>query len=572
MPATDTYIEKDTMINEDIDRLRLRATASLLERPDVIIVASVSCIYGLGSPEDYRNLLQFIEVGQRLDRDKLIRDLISIHYSRNDIDFGRGTFRVRGDTLELIPAYSETALRIELFGDELERISEFDPLTGEVICQRQKVAIYPAKHFVTTRPKVRSAIESIKKELKERLEYFRAEDKLLEAQRIEMRTSYDIEMIKEIGYCSGIENYSRYLTGRKEGERPYTLIDFFPDNLLLMIDESHQAIPQIRAMYAGDRSRKTVLVEHGFRLPSALDNRPLIFEEFEQVTGQTIYISATPADYELERTGGVVVEQIIRPTGLMDPEIIVLPLATQVDDLLEQVKQRAAKGERTLVTALTKRMSEDLTDYLAKMNVRVRYLHSEIDTIDRTAIIRDLRLGEFDVLVGVNLLREGLDLPEVSLVAILDADKEGFLRSGRSLIQTAGRAARNVEGKVIFYADKITDSMKLALDETDRRRAKQLEHNKKHGITPATIAKTREEVLKATRFADTKTIDEEKTLRKPDTFEQMAAEDQIAYLTREMKKASDNLDFELAAQARDEIKQLKDRLQRSKKKSRSRAR
>lgn len=572
MPSTDTYIEKDTMINEDIDRLRLRATASLLDRPDVIIVSSVSCIYGLGSPEDYRNLLQFLEVGQRIDRDKLIRNLINIHYSRNDIDFSRGTFRVRGDTLELIPAYAETALRIELFGDELERISEFDPLTGEVISQRQKVAIYPAKHFVTTRPKVRSAIDSIKQELKERLAYFRSEDKLLEAQRIEMRTNYDIEMIKEIGYCSGIENYSRYLTGRNEGDRPYTLIDFFPEEMLLMIDESHQAIPQVRAMHAGDRSRKMVLVEHGFRLPSALDNRPLLFEEFERVTGQTIYISATPADYELEKTHGVVVEQVIRPTGLMDPEIIVLPLGTQVDDLLERVRERAAKGERSLVTTLTKRMSEDLTDYLQKMNVRVRYLHSEIDAIDRTAIIRGLRLGDFDVLVGVNLLREGLDLPEVSLVAILDADKEGFLRSGRSLIQTAGRAARNVAGLVIFYADKVTDSMKLALDETERRRVKQLAYNEKHSITPETISKSREEVLQATRFADSKTIDEQKTLRKPDTFEKMAAEDQISYLTGEMKKASDNLDFELAAQARDEIKVIKDRLRQTKKKNRSRVR
>ncbi|HSH00657.1 MAG TPA: excinuclease ABC subunit UvrB [candidate division Zixibacteria bacterium] len=572
IPSTDTFIEKDTMMNEDIDRLRLRATASLLERPDVIIVASVSCIYGLGSPLDYKSLLKFIEVGQEIDRDQLIRDLIEIHYTRNDIDFGRGTFRVRGDTLELVPAYSETALRIELFGDELERITEFDPLTGEVISNRDKVAIYPGKHFVVTRPKLERALKLIEKELVERLDYFRGEGMLLEAQRLEMRTKYDLEMIREIGYCSGIENYSRHLTGRSAGERPYTLIDFFPEDFLLIIDESHQTVPQVRGMFAGDRSRKEVLVSHGFRLPSALDNRPLVFEEFERITGQTVFVSATPADYELEKSEGVVVEQVIRPTGLIDPEIVVRPLGTQVDDLLERARERAVGGERTLVTTLTKRMAEDLTEYLDKHGVRVRYLHSEIDAIDRTSIIRGLRLGEFDVLVGVNLLREGLDLPEVSLVAILDADKEGFLRSARSLIQTAGRAARNATGEVVFYADKITDSMREAIDETNRRREKQLEYNIAHGITPATIKKTYEEILKATRFADSKAAEAEPELKKPDTFEKMALEDQLAFLLKEMKCAADNLDFELAALARDEANQLKEKIKGRKKKSRMRAR
>ncbi len=572
MPSTDTFIEKDTLMNEDIDRLRLRATASLLDRRDVIVVASVSCIYGLGSPEDYRALLQFLQVGQEIDRDALIRSLIEIHYSRNDIDFSRGNFRVRGDTLELIPAYAETALRIEFFGDEIERIQEFDPLTGEVFIQRDKVAIYPAKHFVVTRPKLINAMKAIEEELGYRLKYFRDEDKLLEAQRIEMRTNYDLEMINEIGYCSGIENYSRHLASRKEGERPSTLLDFFPDDFLLLVDESHQSVPQIRAMFAGDQARKRVLVEHGFRLPSALDNRPLVFEEFEKVTGQTVFVSATPADYELEKCEGAVVEQLIRPTGLIDPEITVLPLATQVDDLLARAKERAALGERTLVTTLTKRMSEDLTDYLQKSGMRVQYLHSEIDAIDRTAIIRDLRLGEFDVLVGVNLLREGLDLPEVSLVAILDADKEGFLRSARSLIQTAGRAARSISGEVIFYADKITNSMKKALDETNRRRVKQLAHNEKMGITPETIRKTKEEILRATRFADSKTAADEPALQKPDHFEMMAREDQLTFLLKEMKRAAENLDFETAAMARDEANKIKDELKRAKKKGSIRSR
>ena len=556
LPTTDTYIEKDTSMNEDIDRLRLRATASLLEREDVIIIASVSCIYGLGSPKDYRDLLLFLEKGQNHDRDTLIRSLIDIHYSRNDIDFSRGHFRVRGDTIELIPAYQETALRIEMFGDEIDRISEIDPLTGEIISERNKVAIYPARHFVTTEPKLEQAIETIRAELEERLQQFRAAGKLLEAQRLESRTKYDLEMMKEIGYCSGIENYSRYLTGRAPGERPATLLDFFPGEFLIIIDESHQTVPQLRGMYAGDRSRKEVLVEHGFRLPSALDNRPLFFDEFESTIDNVIFVSATPADYELEKSGGVVVEQVIRPTGLCDPKISIRPLAHQIDDLLEEIRRRAAVHERVLVTTLTKRMAEDLSEYLNKLGVRVRYLHSEIDAIDRTEIIRGLRLAEFDVLVGINLLREGLDLPEVSLVAILDADKEGFLRSERSLIQTSGRAARNKNGEVIFYADKITDSMRKAIEETDRRRQKQLEYNRKHNINPETIFKTREEILQATRFADSKTEEPEK-IEKPDYFADMTAEGKIAFLLKAMKKAADNLEFETAAALRDEIKNIK---------------
>ena len=567
LPTTDTFIEKDTSMNEDIDRLRLRATASLLERDDVIIVASVSCIYGLGSPEEYKRQLTFVETGVEMDRDMLIRKLIDIHYNRNDIDFSRGNFRVRGDTIELIPAYRETALRIEFFGDEIERISEIDPLTGEVLGERKKAAIYPAKHFVTSKPTLELAITKIEAELNERLEFFRSRNMLLEAQRLEMRTRYDLEMLRELGYCTGIENYSRFLTGREEGERPYTLIDFMPDDFVTIIDESHQSVPQIRGMYAGDVSRKKVLVEHGFRLPSALDNRPLFFDEFEALQKKVIFVSATPAEYELERSEGVVVEQVIRPTGLLDPLITVKPLATQVDDLMEQAKQRAAKGERVLVTTLTKRMAEDLTDYLVKAGIRVRYLHSEIDAIDRTEIIRDLRLHAFDVLVGINLLREGLDLPEVSLVAILDADKEGFLRSERSLIQTAGRAARNKNGEVIFYADKITDSMRKAIDETNRRREKQMAYNEEHNINPETIFKTRDEIIRSTLFADSKTIEEEK-FDKPEHFEMMSREDQLAFMLKSMKKAAENLDFETAILIRDEIKELKDQMKKQKHKKR----
>ncbi len=564
LPTTDTYIEKDTSMNEDIDRLRLRATASLLEREDVIIVASVSCIYGLGSPKDYKEQLLFLETGQEVERNGLIRSLIDIHYNRNDIDFSRGNFRVRGDVIELMPAYQETALRIELFGDEIEKISELDPLTGEILAERNKIAVYPAKHFVTSHPQLRKAIKAINEELAARLEKLRAAGKLLEAQRLESRTRYDLEMMKEIGYCSGIENYSRHLTGRKTGERPYTLIDFFPEDFLVIIDESHQTVPQIRGMFAGDRSRKEVLVEHGFRLPSALDNRPLYFDEFEALTRRKIFVSATPADYELEKSEGVVVEQIIRPTGLCDPKISIRPLATQVDDLIDEIHRRTADGERVLVTTLTKRMAEDLSDYLGKLNIRVRYLHSEIDAIDRTEIIRDLRLAEFDVLVGINLLREGLDLPEVSLVAILDADKEGFLRSERSLIQTAGRAARNKNGEVIFYADKITDSMRKALDETERRRVRQTAYNTEHNINPETIFKTREEILRATRFADTKT-DEPEAFEKPNYFSEMTAEDQIAFMLKAMNKAASNLEFETAAAIRDEIKNLKAELKNKRK-------
>jgi len=453
LPTTDTYIEKDTSVNEDIDRLRLRATASLLEREDVIIVASVSCIYGLGSPEEYKKQFLLLKRGGRFDRDVTIRKLIDIHYNRNDIDFSRGNFRVRGDTIELIPSYYENAFRIEFFGDEIERIREIHPLTGEVLKERDRLAIYPAKHFITSRSQLDQAIKAIERELEETLENFRSQNKLLEAQRLESRTKYDIEMLKELGYCTGIENYSRHLTGRKPGERPFCLIDFFPPDFLTIIDESHQTIPQVRGMFAGDRSRKETLVEHGFRLPSALDNRPLFFEEFENLVNQVIYVSATPAEYELRKSEGVIIDQVIRPTGLLDPIVTVKPLATQVDDLLREVKKRQTKGERVLVTTLTKRMAEDLTNYMAKLAVRVRYLHSEINTIDRTGIIRDLRLAEFDVLVGVNLLREGLDLPEVSLVAILDADKEGFLRSDFAFRKLAhpDRRARSSKQKRRSY-------------------------------------------------------------------------------------------------------------------------
>jgi excinuclease ABC subunit B len=561
LPTTDTYIEKDTSMNEDIDRLRLRATASLLEREDVIIVASVSCIYGLGSPKDYKDLLLFIEKGKSIDRDTMIRSLIDIHYSRNDIDFSRGNFRVRGDTIELIPAYQETAVRIEMFGDEIDRISEIDPLTGEIISERQKVAIYPARHFVTTTPQMEKAVISISDELETRLLSLRNAGKLLEVQRLESRTRYDLEMMKEIGYCSGIENYSRHIIGRAPGERPSTLIDFFPKEFLIVIDESHQTIPQLRGMYAGDRSRKEVLIEHGFRLPSALDNRPLFFQEFESLIDKLIFVSATPADFELEKSEGVIVEQVIRPTGLCDPKITVRPLTHQVDDLVHEIRQRTEAKERILVTTLTKRMAEDLTDYLNKLGIRVRYLHSEIDAIDRTEIIRDLRLAQFDVLVGINLLREGLDLPEVSLVAILDADKEGFLRSARSLIQTSGRAARNKNGEVIFYGDKITDSMRKAIEETDRRRQKQMEYNQINNINPETIFKTRDEILQATRFADSKT-DEPEQMEKPDYFAEMTAEGKIVFLMKAMKKAAGNLEFESAAALRDEIKNIKEELKR----------
>ncbi|MEW5701072.1 MAG: excinuclease ABC subunit UvrB [Candidatus Zixiibacteriota bacterium] len=561
VPQTDTYIEKDTSINDDIDRLRLRATASLLERPDVIIVASVSCIYGLGSPEEYKSMMVFVRVGESIPRDRLLSALIDIHYTRNDFDSARGTFRVRGDTVEIMPAYEETAVRVEFFGDQIERITLVDALTGEVLRRQDKKAIYPAKHFVTSTPRLTQAISSIETELELRLAELRAQDKLLEAQRLESRTRFDIEMMREIGYCSGIENYSRHLSGRQPGERPFTLLDFFPrDDFLTIIDESHQSLPQVRGMYAGDRSRKEVLVEYGFRLPSALDNRPLFFDEFWSCLDKVIYTSATPAELELEKSGGVVVEQLIRPTGLVDPEIVVRPLDRQVDDLIGEIRQRVAAKERVLVTTLTKRMAEDLADYLAQLHIRVRYLHSEIDAIERTEILRDLRLGEFDVLVGINLLREGLDLPEVSLVAILDADKEGFLRSERSLIQVSGRAARNKSGTVIMYADEITDSMRRALDETARRRTIQQRYNEEHGIIPQTIVKTEDEIRRSTVFADAKTewVDTESDKpRRPTGFEQMALDDQIMFLTKAMKDASKKLDFEQAAKLRDEIGELR---------------
>jgi excinuclease ABC subunit B len=570
VPATDTYIEKDTSINDDIDRLRLRATSSLLERDDVIIVASVSCIYGIGSPSEYKEQLLYLEKGSRIKREQLLRRLVDIHYVRNDVDFSRGTFRVRGDTVELVPAYSEQGVRIELFGDEVERLATLDPVTGKVTGDREKMAIYPARHFVTSLPRLHEAVRSIETELVDQLAAFRREEKLLEAQRLESRTRYDVEMLKEIGYCSGVENYSRHLSARAAGERPFCLIDFFPDTFLTIIDESHQSMPQIRGMYAGDRSRKEMLVNHGFRLPSALDNRPLVFDEFMSLIGQTVFVSATPADLELELSGGAIVEQIIRPTGLVDPEIIVRPLEHQVDNLVEEVRAQAAKGERTLVTTLTKRMAEDLSDYLARMGIRVRYLHSEIDAIDRVELLRELRLANYDVLVGINLLREGLDLPEVSLVAILDADKEGFLRSERSLIQVAGRAARHAEGRVIFYAAAVTNSMRKAMDETNRRRTIQLAYNKEHGIEPETIKKSRDEIIAATAFADSraKTHEDELAVAKPPGLDMLPLGDQIEFLMQVMKDAARDLKFEKAARLRDEIKVLKEKQKSDKKRTR----
>ncbi len=557
IPSTDTYIEKDTSVNEDIDRLRLRATSSLLERDDVVIVASVSCIYGLGSPKDYRDLLVLLEQGQHIERDKILRMLIDIHYARNDIAFERGTFRVRGDVVEIRPAYEETALRIEFWGDEVDKISVVEPLTGELLEKKKRVAIYPAKHFVTTTPRIEEAIKSIRVELKEQLAWLKSEGKLLEAQRLESRTRYDIEMMKEIGYCAGIENYSRHISGRKPGERPSCLLDYFPEKFLMIIDESHATVPQVRGMFAGDRSRKETLVEHGFRLPSALDNRPLFFEEFESMIHQAVFVSATPADYELEKCQGVVVEQIIRPTGLMDPRITVKPTEGQIDDLLEEIRRRVEKKERVLVTTLTKRMAEDLADYLSGLDVRVRYLHSEIAALERVDILRDLRLAEFDVLVGINLLREGLDLPEVSLVAILDADKEGFLRSERSLIQTAGRAARNAGGEVIMYADRITDSMRKALSETDRRRKIQAEYNRKHHITPRSIYKTIDEIMQSTRVADSRGIAAAAKEEAVPYLAQMDREERIEALERAMHEAAAGMEFEKAAQYRDELQRLR---------------
>ena len=550
VPQTDTYIEKDASINDAIDRLRLSATTSLLSRRDVIIVSSVSCIYGLGSPEDYKELLIFIERRQTLYRNRLLRQLVDILYERNDYDFKRGKFRVKGDVVEIFPAYEETALRIEFFGDEVERIYEINPLTGDIISEREKIAIYPAKHFVTTPPKIEQALRTIEEELAERLKELRAQNKLLEAQRLESRTRFDTEMLREMGYCTGIENYSRHLSGRSPGSRPSCLLDYFPKDFLTVIDESHATIPQIGGMYHGDRSRKETLVEYGFRLPSALDNRPLRFEEFESMVGEVIFISATPDEYELSKSGEVV-EQVIRPTGLVDPEVIVRPTKGQIDDLIGEIRKRAEKKERTLVTTLTKRLSEDLATFLADMNIRVKYLHSDIGAIDRVEILRDLRLRKFDCLVGINLLREGLDLPEVSLVAILDADKEGFLRSRTSLIQVAGRAARHINGQVLMYADMVTGSMKRAIDEMSRRRTLQLEFNQTHGITPRSIQKAILDGIETVKEAEeliTEVVDED-----PEEHEVRTL---IAELEEEMLLAARNLQFEKAAYLRDQIKEM----------------
>ncbi len=559
--ASDTYIEKDASINEDIERLRLRATSALMEREDVVIVASVSSIYGLGDPRQYRELMLMVEVGQAIGRREILEGLVRIQYARNDFEFTRGVFRVRGDVVEIYPAYEEQAIRIELWGDEVERITRFDPLTGETIVRMDRAAIYPATHFVTDRSRIIRAVDLIKIELEERLLALRAAGKLLEAQRLEQRTNFNVEMMLEIGTCPGIENYSRHLTGRAEGERPACLYDYFPDDFLVILDESHQSLPQIRGMYNGDRARKTTLVEYGFRLPSALDNRPLRFDEWEGLLDRIIYVSATPGDYELEKSGGVVVEQLIRPTGLVDPVIQVRPVKGQIDDLLAEIRERETKGERVLVTTLTKRMAEDLTDYLQQVGVRVRYMHADIDAIERIEILRDLRLGRFDVLVGINLLREGLDLPEVSLVAILDADKEGFLRDARSLIQTVGRAARNVGGTAIMYADRVTRSMKEAIEETDRRRVVQEAYNQEHGITPQSIVKSVEQMMLSTRVADARFDRAAKVAEpKPSYADEVDLEQWAKILEEQMKQAAVAMDFERAAQLRDELYDVKAKL------------
>ncbi|MBX9928976.1 MAG: excinuclease ABC subunit UvrB [Gemmatimonadaceae bacterium] len=569
VPSSDTYIEKDASINEDIDRLRLRATSSLMEREDVIIVATVSAIYGLGDPTAYRESMVLLGVGQTIARDDILKGFVRIQYGRNDVAFERGTFRVRGDTIEVLPAYEEQAVRIEMWGDRIERISKIDPLTGATIQVLNRAAIYPAKHFVTSRPKIEHAIGLMKVELRERLAELKAAGKLLEAQRLESRTNFDIEMMLEMGTCPGIENYSRLLSGRAPGERPAVLFDYFPDDFLVVVDESHVTLSQIGGMFNGDKARKTTLVEYGFRLPSALDNRPLMFDEFLSLTPRALFVSATPSDLELKLSQGVVVEQIIRPTGLLDPIIEIRPVRGQVDDLLHEIRQRERRGERVLVTTLTKRMSEDLSDYLQQVGVRVRYMHADIDAIERMEIIRGLRLGEFDVLVGINLLREGLDLPEVSLVAILDADQEGFLRSDRSLIQTVGRAARHVDGRAIFYADKITGSMQRCLDETSRRRTIQAAHNAEHGITPVGVQKSTEQVRFSTRVADAREGTEGREADRArgrlakkvaEAGRKWGTEDLpglVSELETQMKQAAKDLDFESAARLRDQLFEVK---------------
>jgi excinuclease ABC subunit B len=559
VPSTDTYIEKDSSINEDIERLRLRATSSLMERDDVIIVSSVSCIYGLGDPQEYRAQMLVLNVGQEISRKKILEGLVAIQYKRNDAAFERGNFRVRGDTVELYPAYEEQGIRIELWGDEIERISRFDPLTGDTITTLERSAIFPATHFVTARNKLERAVERIRRELDERLKELLGQGKLLEAQRLESRTNFDIEMMMEIGTCSGIENYSRHIAGRAEGERPACLFDYFPEDFLVVVDESHVSVPQIGGMYNGDRARKLTLVEHGFRLPSALDNRPLKFDEWEELVPRAIFVSATPGEYEVRQSGGVVVEQIIRPTGLLDPVVDVRPVRGQVDDLLAEIRIREARGERVLVTTLTKRMSEDLTDFLHQNSVRVRYLHSDIQSLERVEILRDLRLGKFDVLVGINLLREGLDLPEVSLVAILDADKEGFLRSSSSLIQTVGRAARNSEGMAILYADRVTGSMQRMIDETNRRRVLQRAYNEERGIIPTTVIKSIEEIERSTRVADARTRQEPvaaKAAERP-VLGKKTLQEMLKDIEHEMRDAAAQLDFERAAVLRDQYLELK---------------
>lgn len=555
VPSTDTFIEKDASINDEIDKLRHSATSSLFERKDVIIIASVSCIYGLGSPEEYRELVLSLRTGMEIERNQLLHRLVDIQYERNDINFQRGTFRVRGDVVEIFPASrDEHCLRVELFGDEIDRIREVDALTGEILGEREHVAIFPASHFVTREEKLLVAIENIEKELEERLAYMRENGKLLEAQRLEQRTRYDLEMMREMGFCSGIENYSRHLTLRPPGSTPYTLIDYFPEDFLIVIDESHVTLPQVRGMFNGDQARKQVLVDHGFRLPSAMDNRPLTFTEFEEKINQIVFVSATPGPYELEHTPEMV-QQIIRPTGLLDPTIDVRPIEGQIDDLIGEIHERIKRNERVLVTTLTKKMSEDLTDYLKEIGIKVQYLHSEVKTLERIEIIRELRLGKYDVLIGINLLREGLDIPEVSLVAILDADKEGFLRSERSLIQTIGRAARNSRGHVVMYADRMTNSMELAISETKRRRAIQEEYNEKHGITPMTIQKDIRDAIRATHAAEDEA--EYKTTEKLTKLTKKERDKLIENMEKEMKEAAKALNFERAAELRDLILELK---------------